>query len=169
MMILCALVIASTSLRAHDPYEAWVSANLHPERLVLLVTIAPATMLRLIDPEAKLRGITLDNLDALRARLRREAAGMLVLTSARRRLEPRETEVELTEENDLVLTLTFPRPAAGPLHFHAAFLKKLGEGYGAILEVRDASGRDLGWEKLSFEHPNFEVPIPALPVAKPAR
>ena len=68
---------------------------------------------------------------------------------------------ELTEENDVVFKLVFPRPAAGRLHFHAAFLKKLGPGYGGIIEISDGAGHDLGWEQLSFENPNFEIVVAA--------
>ncbi len=48
------------------------------------------------------------------------------------------------DENDVVFKVSYPRPAAGPLHFHAAFLRKLGQAYGGILEAIDASGINIG-------------------------
>ena len=77
----------------------------------------------------------------------------------------RKVEVEFTEENDIAFKVIYPRPPPGRLHFHGAFLKKLGEGYGGIIEINDAAGLNLGWEQLSAENPNFEITVPA---AKPA-
>lgn len=157
---LFACLLLATVARAHDPYESWASASVHAERLTLTVTMAQATALRLVDPAQKERAITMENFAALKPRLMRAATSLFVLTSARKSLAAQKAEVELTEEKDIVFTLAYPRPAAGPLHFRAAFLQKLGQDYGGILEVLEGTSKDLGWEKLSFEHPSFEVKLP---------
>lgn len=122
--------------------------------------MAQATALKLIDPTAQIPVLTADNLSAHRPRLLREAATLFIITSARTPLTPRTTTVELTDENDLIFRVTYPRPAAGPLYFSAAYLKKLGDGYGGILELTDHTDKNLGWEQLLWSRPNFQVAIP---------
>ena len=146
---------------AHDPYEIWAMAVLRSDHLELGVTMAQSTALRLIDPQGVGGVISFENFATHRDRLLAEARKLYVLTAARRPLPPEKVAVELTDENDVVFTLRYARPAAGPLHFHAALLKKLGAGYGGILDVSQPGGAHLGWEQLSFENPNFEISLPA--------
>jgi hypothetical protein len=156
--------------RAHDPYESWSAAILHPDRLELTVTMAQSTALRLIDPEAKIRGLTPQTFALHRSQFEREAVGLFILTSGRTTpLAGRKPAVEFTDENDVVFTLSYPRPAPGRLHFHAAFLKKLGASYGGILEVNLPGGENIGWEQLSFENVNFELTVspPRKPQTRP--
>ncbi|MEO5960822.1 MAG: hypothetical protein ABIZ49_07400 [Opitutaceae bacterium] len=129
--------------------------------------MAQSTSLKLIDPEGRIRGLTEENFALHRARFEKEGAALFVLTSQRKPLPVRKVVVELTEENDVLFRVTYPRPLPGPLHFHAAFLQKLGEGYGGILEVADTSGNHLGWEQLSAENPNYEVKV--LPPSAPKK
>ena len=79
--VLCTL-LAAPPARAHDPFEAFHSATLHPDRLELVVTMAQATALKLIDPTAKISALTAENLSTHRPRLAREAALLFILTSA---------------------------------------------------------------------------------------
>ena len=129
--------------------------------------MAQSTALRLIDPEMKARAISVDNFAAHHARLEQEGKRLCVLTQGRKPLVPSRVQVELTDENDIAFKIIYPRPAALPLHLHAAMLKKLGFGYGSIFDASEPEGRHLGWEQLSFENPNVEIQIPAPP--KPAR
>jgi len=148
---------------AHDPFEAFHSAILRPDRLDLTITMAQATALKLIDPAARLPGLTSENLPNHRPALLREGAALFILTSARTPLTARKVDIELTDENDLIFKLTYPRPASGRLSFTAAYLKKLGDGYGGILEVADHADHNLGWEQLLWAHPSFEVTVPPAP------
>ena len=157
------VVFYAAPLRAHDVFEIWTIAVLRTDHLELGITMAQSTALRLIDPAMKARALSVDNFATHRARLEREAAALCVLTSNRKPLAPRRVEVELTDENDVVFKVIYPRPAPGRLHFHAACLKKLGEGYGGIFDASDTTGNHLGWEQLSFENPNFELIIPTSP------
>ena len=149
------------SARAHDPYEIWTIAVLRADHLELGITMAQSTALRLVDPQMKGGAISFENFASHRARLEQEAAVLCILTAGRKPLTARKIEVELTEENDVTFRIAYPRPPPGRLHFHAACLKKLGAGYGGILDASDTSGNHLGWEQLSFENPNFEVTVPA--------
>ena len=159
-----ALAFASLAVaRAHDPYEAFASVIVHPDRLELILTMAQSTALKLIDPAASIPVLTPENLATHRPRFLREGVKVFVFTSGRSPLSARRVEIELTEENDFVFRVTCARPAPGRLHLHAAFVAKLGEGYGGIVEVSDTAGHHLGWEQLTFNNLNLEVVIPPPP------
>lgn len=170
---LCALIFLAaftfiSPARAHDPFEAFHSVTLHPDRLELVVTMAQATALKLIDPTAKIPALTSDNLAAHRPRLLREAALLFILTSDRKPLVVRAATIELTDENDLIFRVTYPRPAPGPLYLSAAYLRHLGDGYGGILEVNDSLDKNLGWEQLLWGRPHFDLTIPPLGARAPS-
>ncbi len=150
------------TLHAHDPYESFTTVVVHPDRMVLTMGMAQSTALRLIDPQVKIPSLTPENIPTHRPRLEREAALLFILTSIRTQLAARKVEVELTDENDIIFTVTYPRPVAGRLLVHAAYLKKLGDGYGGIVNIDDDTNRSLGWDQLLWERPNFEVAIPPI-------
>ena len=153
---------ALPSARAHDPYETLTTVIVHPDRMVLTIGMAQSTALRLIDPEVRTRALTSENMPEHRARLEREGKLLFILTSLRTSLAAQKIDVELTDENDIIFTLTYPRPAPGRLLVHAAYLKKLGEGYGGLVTIDDEANRNLGWEQLLWERPSFEAAIPAV-------
>lgn len=158
ILLLGLLTLVSTA-RAHDRYEAWTNALVYPDRLELVITMALATAVQAVDPEQTLPPLTPENFAAHRARFETAARVFCVLTSGRQPLVLRTVDVALTEENDIAFKLIFPRPAPGRLHFHAAFLKQLGPGYGGILEVSDTWGHHLGWEQLTSENPDYDVTV----------
>ena len=153
------LLACAGTVRAHDPYEAFHSATLSREHLEIVITMAQSTALRLIDPAARIPGFTPENFSTHRPALHREAAALFRVTSAGRPLTAQSATVELTDENDVVFRVTFPRPGPGPLTFSAAYLAKLGDGYGGLLEVTDAAKKNLGWEQLLWSRPDFEVTL----------
>jgi len=154
---LCALAPAA---RAHDPYDAFTSVTLHPDRLELIFTIAASTAVRLIDADSTLPALTSANWPKLRSHFQRTGATLFELTAKDTPLKPRAVAVELSDENDLIFHIVYPRPEASTLIFYAAYLKKLGDGYGSILEFNDPSGRNLGWEQLLWAHPDFTATLP---------
>ena len=166
LITLAAARLFAAPARAHDPYECWTAATLRADELTLVITMAQSTALRLIDPQVRVPALTPENFATHRPRLEQEARTLYVLTSGRQPLATPKVEVELTGENDVVFKAAYPRPAPGRLHFHAAFLKKLGDGYGGMLEVSDIGNRHLGWDQLWSESPNFEVTVPAPEQAK---
>ena len=154
------LFTLATTARAHDPFEAFASAVVRPDRLDLIITMAQSTALKLIDPAARIPSLTPENFAEHRPRLLREGAALFVVRSVHTQLTARKIEIELTEENDVVFKLSYPRPAPGRLLFSAAYLKKLGDGYGGIFEVNDDSDHNLGWEQLLWAQPDLEVTVP---------
>jgi hypothetical protein len=162
MRLLCLLltVCVPTFVHAHDPYDAFTTVTVRPGSLELILTMAQSTVLKLIDPSARISALTLEKMTELNPRLTRAAAALFVIKSVHTSLTPRQISVELTEENDLIFRLSYPPPAPGPLFFSAIYLKNLGEGYGSILEINDHTGHNLGWEQLLWAHPDFEVAIP---------
>jgi len=146
---------------AHEPQESWSNAVLHPDRLAVEVTMAQQTALRLVDPNARAIALTEDNFADFETRLNACARQLYVVTSGRATLPLRETAAHLTEENDIAFTLVYPPPAAGRLQFHAAFLAKLGEGFGGTIYLSDPAGKDLGWDQIMWDHPDFEAIVAA--------
>ncbi len=157
----------STPARAHDPYETFTTVIVHPDRMELSIGMAQSTALRIIDPDVRIKVLTPENMAEHRPLLLREGALLFILTSLGKQLAAAKVEVELTDENDIIFNVTYPRPAAGRLLVHAAYLKRLGDGYGGIVNVDDDKNRSLGWDQLLWERPNFEVTIP--PVATPKK
>ena len=123
--------------------------------------MAQNTALRLVDPKAAFPQVTPENFASFRERLKAQAAVLFVVTSLRAPLQPRSVDAEVTEELDIVFKIVFPRPAAGRLHFHASFLQKVGEGFGGTIFVSDPAGKDLGWDQITWENPNFEINVPS--------
>lgn len=153
--------VAAIKARAHDAFEIWTIALLRADRLDLTITMAKSTAIRLIDPQSKNTPITCENFSTYRTRLEEEGSSLCLPRKPGKKLSPPRVEVELTDENGVVFRLYFPCPTPGALQFHAACLKKLDDGYGGFLDASDHTGAHLGWEQLSFDHPTFEVTIPA--------
>lgn len=162
-LVLCTLCPCA---RAHDPYESTTVVIVRPDRMELTLGMAQSTALRLIDPDVRIRALTPENMAEHRTRLEAEGKLLFVLTSLRTPLAARKVAVELTDENDIIFTVTYPRPAPGRMLVHAAFLKRLGYGYGGLVTVDDEANRNLGWDQLRWEQPSFEVTIPGPPPGK---
>ena len=162
LTILLAMAFSAPA-RAHDPFETFTSVVLHPDRMALSIGMAQSTALRLIDPAVRITALTPENMAEHRPRLVREGALLFVFTSLRTQLAARTIEVELTDENDIFFKVTYPRPAPGRLLIHAAYLRRLGDGFGGLLEVNDPAGKNLGWEQLLWSRPNFEITVPPPP------
>jgi hypothetical protein len=148
-------------LFAHDPYESTAQITVRPDRMEVTLALAQSTALHLIDPDARIRALTPENMAEHTPRLEREARLLFILTSLAKQLAPTKVAVELTAENDIVFTVTYPRPAAGRLLIHAAFLRRLGDGYGGLVTVDDEANRNLGWDQLHWPRASFEVTVPA--------
>lgn len=165
--LLAALLPAST--RAHDRYEIWTLAQLRTDYLEVAITMAKGTALQLADPQAKLPPLTPENFAAHRAPFDRLAPDLLVITADRKPLKVLRLETQLTEEGDIVFRLAYAPPAPGRLRLQAAFLQKLGQGYGGIVEISDSAGGNLGWEQVSFEYHVLEITLPVSPPPAPPR
>jgi len=161
LLLVFTAALLAAPLRAHDPGESWTEAIVRPDQMELLVTMAQSNALRLIDPANKVPQLTPGNFAQHRPRLLEVGATLFTITSLKSRVASRAVEVQLTEENDVVFKITYPRPASGLLIFDAAFLKKLGEGFGGIIDASDTVGNHLGWDQISWENSSLVVMLPA--------
>jgi len=152
---------------AHDPYESFTLATVRADHLELNMTMSQLTALKLIDPQSRIAGLTIENFPQYRDQLADAGRAMFVVTSLKSPLIARSVVVELTDENDVSFKIYYPRPANGRLHLHAAFLKGLGVGYGGILDSTDTENRPLGWAQISWENPNLEITV--LPPGAPKK
>ena len=153
--------------QAHDPSESWTNAALKSDSLKVEITMAPQCAMLLLDPSGKQPGgITEENFPDFRARLEALGAQFYVVTSVRTPLKLRSIAARMTEEYDVVFTLVYPPPGAGRLYFHATFLTKLGVGFTGTIYLTDLAGKDLGWDQINAETPNFEATVAATPPAK---
>jgi hypothetical protein len=168
LILVFASALLAASLRAHDPAESWTSVTVKPDSMELLVTMAQINALKLIDPTNKIPRLTQENFGEFRARLVKAGAALFTVTSLKAGVASRKVEVELTEENDVVFNISYPRPAPGLLIFDAVFLKKFGEGFGGIIDASDTAGHHLGWDQITWEHTSLVVMVPA-PDAPPAK
>jgi hypothetical protein len=158
-LLLLGLALSAPGLLAHDPYESFTLASVRAGDLELNMTIAQVTAIKLIDTNNTIPGLTIENFPKYRDRLAAEARTLWIVTSLKTVLTVTRVTAELTEENDVSFKIYFPKPALGRLHFHAAFLKKLGDGYGGILDTTDTEGRQLGWEQIAWDQPNLEITV----------
>src|SRR5579885_1945403 len=95
LSLLAAFTVAA---RAHDPAESWTEVIVHADRMEVLVTMAQATALKLIDPANKIPTLTAANFAQHRPRFVQEGGALMMITSMRDRLAVRRVEVALTEE-----------------------------------------------------------------------
>jgi hypothetical protein len=165
--MLTALVygLGAASARAHDPAQSFTLATIRAADLELNLTMAQLTALKLADLDPKVGALTTENFAHYRDQLAAAGRAMFVVTAGTSVLPVQSVRVELTEENDVSIRLYYARPPPGRLHLHAAFLRKLGDGFGGILDTTDDAGRQLGWDQLTWDNPNLEitVPTPAAP------
>jgi len=165
---LLAAVLLAVPLRAHDPSESWTEVIIHADNMEMLVTMAQVTALKLIDPAKKISQLTPENFAQHRPRLIQEGATLFAVTSLKTPLASRKIDVELTDEGDVAYKIIYPRPAPGLVMLNAAFMKKLGDGFGGIIDATDEAGHHLGWDQLSFENTTLVVMLPK-PGEKPAK
>jgi hypothetical protein len=153
--------LLSPPLHAHDPAESWTEVMVGTEKMELLVTMAQASALKLIDPAARIPALTKENFPFHRAGLLDEGARLFSITSLAQRLTVERVEVLLTDEGDVAYRLIYPRPSPGVLIFEAAFIKAIGQGGGGAIAARDTEKHDLGWDQLTSDHASLVVSLPA--------
>ena len=161
LTVLLAAGLIAAPLRAHDLMESFIEAIVRPDQLELIVTMGPGTALKLIDPAAKPQSLTPEIFERYRARLLQEGPMLFSVTSSKARLISTGVEVKLTEEKDVAFKVIYPRPPSGLLIFKAAFLEKLGVGFGGIIDASDTLGHHLGWDQITWENTTLVVVLPA--------
>jgi len=141
--------------RAHEPFEITADARASLTETTLRLLIAGHT--------AELLCGELPDL-ANAEPWRRCGAALFTVTGAEgRRLAVRAVAARVTVENDVAVTVTFPPPDPGALHFEATFLRRLADPtYGALLTVT-GPGVFLGQKLLRAGAPSAVVVIPSPP------
>jgi hypothetical protein len=162
------ILLLASPVRAHAPLETWIDVTVQADAIQLHVIMAPVAALRLLDPAAPVRRLTAEVFAAQRPRLVQAGATLFTLVQLKNRLASRQVEVVLTDEGDVAYQIIYPRPASGLLMIDATFLKRLGDGFGGMMDVRDPEGHRLGWDQLTHDNATLIVmlPNPSLPPKK---
>ena len=155
-----AVLAVPLPLRAHDPSECWAEVIVRANEMEVLLTMAQVTALRLVDPAKKIAQFTEENFATHRPRLLKEGETLFAITALKTNLPVSKVEVELSEELDIAYRIVFPRPAPGLVVIDAAFLKKLGQGFGGVIDASDSEGHHLGWDQISSENSTLVVMLP---------
>ncbi|HWA28081.1 MAG TPA: HupE/UreJ family protein [Lacunisphaera sp.] len=164
------LCVASSALRAHDPFEITAQAQLRTDTLEINLTMARSTALAVStgNPEAP----TFESADFEKHHAGFVAAApkLFIITAGGPPLELRSATASLGREEDVDLHLVYPAPPPGArmLRFEAPHVGRLPYGYGNSLVVRDASGNILGSALLRKEEPVLEVQLAAVAPAPAA-
>ena len=153
--------LLSPPLRAHDPAESWTEVMVGTAKMELLVTMAQASALKLIDPAARIPALTKEIFSVHRARLLDAGAKLFAITSLAQRLAVERVEVLLTDEGDVAYRLIYPRPSPGVLILEAVFIQAIGSGGGGVIAARDTEKHDLGWDQLTPDHASLVVLVPS--------
>ena len=159
-LLAAAVLAVPVQVRAHDPSECWAEVIVRANEMEVLLTMAQVTALRLVDPAKKIAQFTEENFATHRPALLKEGETLFAITALKTNLPPRKVEVELSEELDIAYRIVFPRPAPGLVVIDAAFLKKLGQGFGGVIDASDTEGHHLGWDQISSENSALVVMLP---------
>lgn len=162
-MALAALEFSVATAHAHDPFEITTVARLHPDTLVLDVTMARSAALAIANEASEAPTFAPADFDALRPRFLARAPALLGISAGGVSLAPRDVAVGLGVEQDVEFHLTFPRPASGVLRLEFPPLARLGAGFGNMLQVRSDDGASLGEKLLTAEDRSLDVALPAIP------
>jgi len=92
--------------------------------------------------------------------LRTKAGEVYQLSYGGKILTPRETSVELHEEDGVEFHLIFARPASGPLLFDAAYLRLLPADHRTILTMLDEKEQTIRSEIIHTSKPSVTMELP---------
>jgi hypothetical protein len=155
---------------AHDPTELTTGVYLRTNCLEVRVTVAAETAMLLLAADGHGVDALSSSADLERARpaLNACAAGLFRISAAGKLLTAQETNVTLSVEDHIEMTLIYPRPVPGLLRFEAVHLKKLpaDEPYGAVVTVVDMGNKVfLAQKLLKADDPSLELKAPPPPPA----
>lgn len=146
--------------RAHDPFEVTSVARLTPDALIVEVTMARSTALRLTTGRHGGRAsFAPEEFSTHRARLEEIAPSFYEITSNGRTLASRAASAKLTEENDVEIVTEYERPSGARLSLRARHLSTLPEGYTTAVSVASGGPETRRSKLLTAADPVFEVPL----------
>ena len=139
--------------RAHDPFLTEIETETTADTLVLRILLARSVAGHLAGLTANPRAyFPPADFPARQADFDRLAGQLCVLSIGEIPLAPRQTVAALgSDGEEIVFTLTYPRPAAKKVRLECAWLARLPEGYAAATQRGVASS--AGLPKLTAENP----------------
>ncbi len=167
LVALTVCLSVTCGLHAHGPLDLSTRATLYPDRIELVSALGPDAA-RLVLEDAKCSPELIKNslLYLGRKHVVRQpeslSATCFTLESAGAVLSP-QSVTSYFDGEELLLTFTFPRPAAGTLSIKAVCLQRLPRLPSGIFSLRDDSGRRLGSGVLSAKTPELQFSLPPTP------
>ncbi|WNG28195.1 hypothetical protein F0U62_32465 [Cystobacter fuscus] len=140
-LVLFACTCLSSTARAHDPFLAEIETGSTADTLVLRVLLARSVAAHLAEltPNPRVYFAPAD-FAARQANFDRIAKGLCLMSVNDRPLEPKKTEAALSrDKEEVVFTLTYPRPAATKVLLECGWLSRLPQGYAASAPIRVGS------------------------------
>jgi hydrogenase/urease accessory protein HupE len=152
----CLFFFSTGFVFGHNPITSWAVVQLHADHMELKVELATESAWLFL-------GETLESAPAVEGslpRLKAKAVEVYRLSTGGRILQPRETGVELREEDGVEFRLVFERPAAGPIHFEALYLKRLPPDHRTTVTMIDEADKVVRSELLNAKKLSVDIDVP---------
>lgn len=132
----CLFLLVSGRAYGHDPFEVTADIRIGQDTLKIEVTMLRENALLLANngKQVKQRWKQ-ETTDQQKAMMQSAASRLFAVTLNDIALQPVDTQLTLSEENDAVFLRRYPKPEAGTLAVDAIHLAILGEGYTSALTV----------------------------------
>lgn len=153
----------------HDTFETTAVAKPNGVNLEVRLTLSQHGANDLLKQSgSEGGGLNVLNFDSVRPQLAEQAAKLFEVSAGDSVLPLTDSEVVAGEEGDVEFLLTYPRPAAGQVQLHAAFLAQLGRGYRAQLTLLNEAGGGPIITLKQRDNPVLEWPLKPGGDTKPA-
>lgn len=164
--------VAALGARAHEPFDLSSRITIYDDRLELVSTLGREAMQQLLSaagdsPEQIEESLKSLGPDAPVKHATVVATLFFELKSAGAPLSPRQIS-SVSEGAEIILTLTFSRPAEGRLEARAACYETIPSLSHGVLAIFDDNAGHLDAALLSRERPRLIVTVPARSDAKKA-
>ena len=164
LLLLLATAGLVSAARAHDPFLTEIETETTADTLVLRILLARSVAGHLagLTPNPRAYFAPAD-FSARQADFDRLAGRLCLLSLGEIPLAPRQASAALgPDAEEIVFTLTYPRPAAKKVRLECAWLSRLPEGYAASTQRGVASS--AGLPRLTAENPSAYLALaPAAP------
>jgi hydrogenase/urease accessory protein HupE len=153
------VILVAATASAHDPFEVTTDAHVTGARLVMHTTMSLLTATRACMNRAPgARALEPEGFAGARPDIEACARAFYRLTAGGEPLPPLEVAVALAVEDDVDMTVAFPRPTQSPLVIEAPGLRPLVSRAGVVLTVTGAR-TFLGQTVLRPDDATFTIPI----------
>jgi hydrogenase/urease accessory protein HupE len=156
------LLVATPALRAHSIFSSSANAVVHDDRIELELTLSSLSAIRFIDGGGKLPPITPENFGDYEPMLKEKAPELFRLTVGGETLPLTSSAIKSTLDDDVIFTLNFPRPGAGPLRLIGNYVHFLVNTHVGTLVVKTPDDVVLGWSPLTIDGRILDVTLPPI-------